>query len=85
MGWPPNRLNPAGGSVPPGFAEVDSMPVVEADLELTPSISPDDPPDVLDMTDDECLARLVVLVEAPELGDLEEMAQLIARLAVTIE
>jgi hypothetical protein len=83
---PTNRLNPAGPCALPGFAELDSMPVVEAEVEPTPSISPvDDLPDVLDMTDDECFARLVALVEAQEPADLEEMAQLIARLAVTIE
>ena len=64
------------------------MPVIEAELKPIPSIVPVDPPDILDMSDDECLARLAVVVEAPDLEDLEhleEMACLIARLAVTIE
>ena len=61
------------------------MPVIEAELKPTPSIVPVDPPDVLDMSDDECLARLAVVVEAQDLKHLEEMACLIARLAVTIE
>ena len=67
------------------------MPVIEGELTPTPSIVPVDPPDVFDMSDDECLARLAVVVEAQDLEDLEdpeqleEMACLIARLAVTIE
>jgi hypothetical protein len=70
------------------------MPVIEAELKPIPSIVPVDPPDILDMSDDECLARLAVVVEAQDLGHLgdredpehlEEMACLIARLAVTIE
>ena len=64
------------------------MPVIEAELKPIPSIVPADPPDILDMSDDECLARLAVAVEAQDLEDLEhleEMACLIARLAVTIE
>jgi hypothetical protein len=90
MGWPPNRPNPARASRLPGFAKVDSMPVIEAELKPIPSIVPVDPPDILDMSDDECLARLAVVVEAQDLEHLdlehlEEMAWLIARLAVTIE
>jgi hypothetical protein len=62
------------------------MPAIEAEVELTPSISPvGDLPDVLDMTDDECLARLDALLRARQAADLEEMAHLIARLAVAIE
>jgi hypothetical protein len=64
------------------------MPAIEAELKPTPSIVPVDPPDVFEMSDDECLARLAVVVEAQDLEDpqhLEEMACLIARLAVTIE
>jgi hypothetical protein len=66
----------------PGFTEVDSMPVIEADLEPTPSIVPID---VFDMSDDECLARLSEIVRKSDLEHLDEMAHLIARLAVTIE
>ena len=82
MGWPPNRPNPARASGLPGFAKVDSMPVIEADLKPTPSIVPSD---VFDMSDDECLARLAEIVREPDLEHLDEMAHLIARLAVTIE
>ena len=82
MGQPPIRPNPARASRVPGFTEVDSMPVIEADLKPTPSIVPSD---VFDMSDDECLARLAEIVREPDLEHLEEMAHLIARLAVTIE
>lgn len=61
------------------------MPVIETELEPTPSIVPIDLPDVFDMSDDECLARLVEIVQAHDLAHLDEMAQLIARLAVIIE
>lgn len=57
------------------------MPVIESDLKLTPSLVPD----ILDMSDDECLARLAAVVEAQDLEHLDELAALIARLAVTIE
>jgi hypothetical protein len=79
MGQPPNRPNPARASHVPGFTEVDSMPVIEADLK------PIVPTDVLDMSDDECLARLAEIVREHDLEHLDEMAHLIARLAVTIE
>jgi hypothetical protein len=68
--------------VSPGFIEVDSMPVIEAELKPAPSTVPID---VFDMSDDECLARLAEVVCEPDLEHLDEMAQLIARLAVTIE
>jgi hypothetical protein len=82
MGQPPNRPNPARASHVPGFTEVDSMPVIETDLKPTPSIIPTD---VLDMSDDECVARLAEIVREPNLEHLDEMARLIARLAVTME
>jgi hypothetical protein len=82
MGQPPNRPNPARASHVPGFTGVDSMPVIEADLKPTPSIVPID---VFNMSDDECLARLAEIVREPDLEHLDEMAHLIARLAVTIE
>jgi hypothetical protein len=82
MGQPPNRPNPARAPARAGFTGVDSMPVIEADLKPTPSIVPSD---VLDMSDDECLARLAEIVREPDLEHLDEMAHLIARLAVTIE
>jgi len=37
------------------------------------------------MSDDECLARLVQAVTKQESDDLDELARLIGRLAVTIE
>jgi hypothetical protein len=43
------------------------------------------PGDILDLSDDECLARLARAVEARDSAQLEEIAQLIGRLAVTIE
>ena len=58
------------------------MPVIEAELKPAP---PTVPIDVFDMSDDECLARLAEVVREPDLEHLDEMAQLIARLAVTIE
>jgi hypothetical protein len=58
------------------------MPVIQAELKPIPSIVPTDIPD---MTDDECLARLARAVEEQDCGHLDEVAHLIARLAVTIE
>jgi len=58
------------------------MPVIQAELKPTPSIVPADVPE---MSDDQCLARLAEVVEAHDLEHLDEMARLIARLAVTIE
>jgi hypothetical protein len=48
----------------------------------SPSIAPVDVPS---LSDDECLARLAGAVEAQDSRRLEEVAQLIGRLAVTIE
>jgi hypothetical protein len=47
-----------------------------------PSIIPGDIPA---LSDDECLARLARAVEAHDSGQLDEVARLIGRLAVTIE
>ena len=47
-----------------------------------PSIVPSDLPA---MSDDECLARLAQAVEAQDSEQLDEVARLIGRLAVTIE
>ena len=47
-----------------------------------PSIAPDDIPA---LSDDECLARLALAVEAHDSARLEEVARLMGRLAVTIE
>lgn len=48
----------------------------------SPSIAPVDVPS---LSDDECVARLARAVEAQDSRCLEEVAQLIGRLAVTIE
>lgn len=48
----------------------------------TPSIVPSDIPA---MSDDECLRRLAKAVEERNSAHLDEVARLIARLAVTIE
>jgi hypothetical protein len=61
------------------------MPIIEAELKPTPSIVPAEMPDVSDMSDDECLARLAAMVERQDLEHLDEMARLIARLAIAIE
>ena len=66
----------------PGSAEVN-MPATQTDLARPmPSIVPSDLPD---MSDDECLQRLAQAVAAHDLEHLDEVAQLIGRLAVTIE
>jgi len=51
-------------------------------MKAAPSIVPRDIPV---MSDDECLARLVRAVTTQESDDLDELARLIGRLAVTIE
>jgi len=53
-----------------------------AGSERAPSILPTDIPD---LSDDECLLRLARAVEKPESARLDEVAALIARLAVAIE
>jgi hypothetical protein len=47
-----------------------------------PSIVPSDIPA---MSDDECLMRLAKAVREPDSANLDEVARLIARFAVTIE
>jgi hypothetical protein len=80
---PPIRLNRSGGSVTPGFTGADSMPAIATDLiRAVPSIVPSDIPA---MSDDECLVRLAQAVEAHDAEHLDEVARLIARLAVAIE
>ena len=51
-------------------------------LRPVPSIVPSDLPA---MSDDECLARLAQALEAQDSEQLDEVARLIGRLAVTIE
>jgi hypothetical protein len=59
------------------------MPAIQTVLvRPVPSIVPSDIPA---MSDDECLAQLARAVEAHDSEHLDEVARLIARLAVTIE
>ena len=67
----------------PGFMGADSMPANVTDLiRAVPSIVPSDIPA---MSDDECLLRLAQAVKAHDTKHLDEVARLIARLAVPIE
>jgi hypothetical protein len=67
----------------PGFMGADSMPAVATDLmKAVPSIVPSDIPN---LSDDECLLRLAAAVAEHDSEHLDEVAQLIGRLAVTIE
>ena len=59
------------------------MPAIAADLiRAVPSIIPSDIPA---LSDDECLLRLARAIEDHDTEHLDEVARLIARLAVTIE
>ncbi|MBR1278946.1 hypothetical protein [Bradyrhizobium sp. AUGA SZCCT0283] len=58
------------------------MPAIADLIRAVPSIVPSDIPAI---SDDECLRRLAQAVEAHDSEHLEEVARLIARLAVTIE
>ena len=59
------------------------MSDMQADLmKPTPSIVPHDVPS---LSDDECLVRLAQVVREHDVDHLDEVARLIARLAVTIE
>jgi hypothetical protein len=59
------------------------MPDIQTDRgRPVPSIVPSDIPA---MSDDECLIRLAQAVREHDSADLDEVARLIARLAVTIE
>jgi hypothetical protein len=65
----------------PDFTGADSMPanmsdLIRAEFSIIPSP---------DMSDDECLTRLAEAVEEHDSGQLDEVAKLIARLAVPIE
>ena len=53
--------------------------------EQVSSAPPIAPVDIPSLSDDECLVRLARAVEAEDAGRLEEVAQLIGRLAVIIE
>ncbi len=58
------------------------MPVQTERVRPVPSIVPKDIPA---MSDDECLRRLAQIVRQHDSADLDEVARLIGRLAVTIE
>ncbi|CAN7301723.1 hypothetical protein LJR220_001556 [Bradyrhizobium sp. LjRoot220] len=58
------------------------MPTIAADLKAVPSIVPSDVPS---LSDDECLFRLARALQEQDSEHLDEVAQLIGRLAVTIE
>jgi hypothetical protein len=67
----------------PGFTGAESMPAIAADLmRAVPSIVPSDIPN---LSDDECLLRLARAVQERDSEHLDEVVQLIGRLAVTIE
>jgi hypothetical protein len=51
-------------------------------ISAMPSIVPND---VFSLSDDECVARLARAIETHDSDHLDEVAQLIGRLAVTIE
>jgi hypothetical protein len=67
----------------PDSLGADEMPDIQTDLmKAAPSIIPRDIPV---MSDEECLARLAQAVREQDFDDLDELARLIGRLAVTIE
>ena len=67
----------------PGLMELIPMPDIQVDrFQMAPLVLPSDLPE---LSDDECLARLVRAVEAPDSARLDEVAALIGRLAVAIE
>jgi hypothetical protein len=67
----------------PDLTEVIPMPDVLTDLiRPVPSIVPPDSPAI---SDDECLDRLARALRDHDPDDLDEVARLIARLAITIE
>jgi len=69
------RAGPIGGASKPDLVQVER-------IKSAPSIAPLNIPA---LSDDECLARLALAVAAPDSSQLEEVARLIGRLAVTIE
>jgi hypothetical protein len=67
----------------PDSLGADEMPDAQTDLmKAAPSIIPRDIPV---MSDEECLVRLAQAVRQQDFDDLDELARLIGRLAVTIE
>jgi hypothetical protein len=66
-----------------GFARGDEMRDLQTDsMQSAPSIIPSDIPA---LSDDECLLRLARAIDDHDSAHLDELARLIARLAVTIE
>jgi hypothetical protein len=65
-----------------GFTGADSMAIATDLMRAVPSIVPSDVPA---MSDEECLLRLKQAIEEHDNEHLDEVARLIARLAVTIE
>ena len=63
------------------------MPNVQTNLKAIPSKAMPSivPGDIPLLSDDECLRRLAQTVEEHDAEHLDELAQLISRLAVTIE
>ena len=49
------------------------MPVIQAELKPIPSIVPIEIADIDDLTDDECLFRLVQAVEEQDLSHLDDV------------
>ena len=58
------------------------MPAIADLIRIVPAI---DPGEIPAMSDDECLLRLAQAIEEHDTGHLDEVARLIARLAVTVE
>jgi len=68
---------------PAGFAGSDEMHELQTDLmQAAPSIVPSD---ILALSDDECMVRLARAIDDHDSAHLDELARLIARLAVVIE
>ena len=74
----------AGSNGDDSMSDIIQAERVPPSSSITPSPSIV-PVDIPSLSDDECLARLAVAVEAQDSRRLEEVAQLIERLAVTIE
>jgi hypothetical protein len=81
----PNRLICRQASQLPGLLEGDSMPAIIQAVRARHAISVVPPELPASLSDDECLERLARAVAAQDPGRLDEVAQLIGRLAVTIE
>jgi hypothetical protein len=69
-----------GAGLHGGYSMPDSL-----QAELIRSVPATIPGDILTLSDEECLARLARAIEVRDSAQLEEVARLIGRLAVTIE